>query len=143
VTPRIIESDGDIFASGCAALVSPVDAVMGAVSQYGALVERPGEGARRAMKTAKEWAESVVTYLHGTDTWDPALKDEKDFVILESSEDIEGPYAREVIADGRVIIERLVERVQADARAPLEKEIVKLRIELDTWRCRACDGDDI
>ena len=30
MTPRIIESDGDIFASGCAALVSPVDAATGA-----------------------------------------------------------------------------------------------------------------
>lgn len=50
MTPRIIESDGDIFASGCAALVSPVDAATGA------------QGKGLAKLFAQRWPERCAEY---------------------------------------------------------------------------------
>lgn len=72
------------------------------------------------MKTAKEWAESVV---RACDV-DVALEDSGGHVRIA----IEFPvYEVHEAAVG--IIERLVERVQADARVPLEEEIARLRAE--------------
>jgi O-acetyl-ADP-ribose deacetylase (regulator of RNase III) len=50
VIPRIIESDGDIFTSGCAALVSPVDAVTGA------------QGKGLAKLFAQRWPDRCAVY---------------------------------------------------------------------------------
>lgn len=50
MTPRIIESDGDIFDSGCTALVSPVDAVTGA------------QGKGLALEFKKRWPERCEAY---------------------------------------------------------------------------------
>jgi hypothetical protein len=65
------------------------------------------------MKTAKEWAESAVT--------DTGWILDKDAAVAMSQP------SRAHVARG--IMERLVERVQADARAPLEEEIARLRAE--------------
>lgn len=65
------------------------------------------------MNTAKEWAESVVT----ESAW---IGDSEAAVAMCQASQVE---------KARAIIERLVERVQADARAPLEEEITRLRAE--------------
>lgn len=80
------------------------------------------------MKTAKEWAESVVgePYEDGG-RWHVDLRDEDDYVPLERQSEL--GVADSIGADASGIIERLVERVQADARAPLEEEIARLREE--------------
>lgn len=69
------------------------------------------------MKTAKEWAESVVRgQVPGT----------KSYLWLDDGQCPHGA----IVGDHAVpIIERLVERVQADARAPLEEQIARLREE--------------
>jgi hypothetical protein len=69
------------------------------------------------MKTAKEWAESVVCgQVPGT----------KSYVWLD---DGQSQNASIVSEQAIGIIERLVERAQVDARAPLEEEIARLRAE--------------
>lgn len=50
MTPRIIESDGNIFDSGCTALVSPVDAVTGA------------QGKGLALEFKRRWPERCAEY---------------------------------------------------------------------------------
>lgn len=78
------------------------------------------------MKTAKEWAESVVVEPECDGIrWAARIEDpvarawfESEGLIVDALDDAER---------ARGIIERLVERVQADARAPLEEEIARLR----------------
>lgn len=72
------------------------------------------------MKTAKEWAESVVRRSDAG----AILVDDEQYIYFDG--DDLSPVETFDIADG--IIERLVERVQADARAPLEEEIARLRM---------------
>lgn len=85
------------------------------------------------MKTAKEWAAQVVDEPHEIECgmWNVALIDEHARVALiePSGED----DARDLTVDTIGIIERLVERAQADARAPLEEEIARLRVEVETY----------
>jgi O-acetyl-ADP-ribose deacetylase (regulator of RNase III) len=50
VTPRIVESTGSIFESGCAALVSPVDAATGA------------QGKGLALEFKRRWPERCAEY---------------------------------------------------------------------------------
>jgi hypothetical protein len=86
------------------------------------------------MKTAKEWAESAVT--------DTGWILDKDAAVAMSQP------SRAHVARG--IMERLVERVQADARAPLEEEISRLRAENDRlnakhveYRAFVADANDM
>lgn len=65
------------------------------------------------MKAAREWAESVVT----ESAW------------IEDSEAAVAMCQASQVEKARAIIERLVERVQADVRAAVEEEIARLRAE--------------
>jgi hypothetical protein len=93
------------------------------------------------MKTAKEWAAETITDPSELDEqfWNVSLRDEQAppgiSLIEPSGED----DARDLCADARGIIERLVERVQADARAPLEEEIARLRVENDRLNAEHVD----
>lgn len=77
------------------------------------------------MKTAKEWAESVVRRSDAG----AILVDDEQYIYFDG--DDLSPVETFDIADG--IIEHLVERVQADARAPLDEEIARLRVEAQTY----------
>lgn len=82
------------------------------------------------MKTAKEWAESVVVAADRevgrrlSRLQDPEDEELGAWLQQQPSWHAEAQAA----GDASVIIERLVERVQADARAPLEEEIARLRM---------------
>lgn len=82
------------------------------------------------MKSAKEWAASVVAGpYHDGDRWVTRLEDDGDYVPLEPQPRSDCGNSIATAAAG--IIERLVERVQADARAPLEEEIARLKEDRD------------
>jgi hypothetical protein len=98
------------------------------------------------MKSAKEWAAEVVTEPEELDhdMWsvfvrDPTTRDDRVRVSLveTSGED----DARDLCHDARAIIERVVERVQADARAPLEAEISRLREENEQLKLNEMHAD--
>jgi hypothetical protein len=86
------------------------------------------------MKTAKEWAAESIEGPDRQDlwTWRSRLAVDQDYVPLEPQEDRED--SERLCDNARGVIERLVERVQADARAPLEAEIARLRQENQSLR---------
>src|SRR5688500_10913898 len=85
------------------------------------------------MKTAKEWAASVVVAADMevgrkmSRLQDPEDDDLRAWLRRQDSWHAEAMAAD----DARSIIERLVERVQEDARAPLEAEIARLRSRVE------------
>jgi hypothetical protein len=83
------------------------------------------------MKTAKEWAESVVR-VEGVDA---ILEDDSGYICVDG----EQMYPEEERETATGIILRLVERVQADARAPLEAEVARLRVENDRLNAEHVD----
>ena len=85
------------------------------------------------MKSAKEWAEIVVAGpKKAFGRWIASLHD------AEQSVEFEDPLA-ETVTSARGIIERLVERAQADARAPLEEEVARLRAENERLNAEHAD----
>jgi hypothetical protein len=85
------------------------------------------------MKTAKEWAdEAIAGAFNDGKRWGVRLEDVEDYVLLEPKSDLRA--AIDLHDEARSIIERLVERVQADTRAPLEAEIARLRAENESLR---------
>lgn len=83
------------------------------------------------MKTAKEWAESVVSdpVLLDQRMWNVSLIDDQAPPGISLIEPSDEEDAHDLCSDARSIIERLVERVQADTRTPLEDEIARLKEE--------------
>lgn len=85
------------------------------------------------MKTAKEWAASVISEPAFLDQcmWNVSLRDEQTPPGISLIEPSDEDDARDLCDDARAIIERLVERAQANARAPLEAEIARLKTRND------------
>lgn len=96
------------------------------------------------MKSAKEWAAEVVS---GPDNGhagaseirrDVVLRDDEDYVMVYSASPTGGAdqHCHGCVAEAelRDIIERLVERVQSDTRAPLAEEIARLSAENENMR---------
>jgi hypothetical protein len=82
------------------------------------------------MKSAKEWAAEVVRRSDYPSVGEYHVSIEIDGAYITSEgqgSTTDGERAERV---ARGIIERLVERVQADARAPLESETARLKEEL-------------
>ena len=92
------------------------------------------------MKTAKEWAESVVVGPEcRAGLWPALLDDGAGYVPLERQ--TETYDAQDVYNDARSIIERIVEHVQADALAPLEREVERLRDENAAMQQQLVDAE--
>lgn len=85
------------------------------------------------MKTAKEWAESVVidADCDACRTFSRIQDHDNEDLAVRLQEQHSWAEEAQKADDARTIIERLVERVQADARAPLDAEIARLRAEND------------
>lgn len=93
------------------------------------------------MKTAKEWAESVVVDAdRDAGRLVSRLRDPEDDELAAWLQVQQSWRAELAHADNaREVIERLVERVQADARAPLEEEIARLRKENERLNAEHAD----
>lgn len=102
------------------------------------------------MKTAKEWAESVVTarpheQVRSGKTFLILFEHGDDFYVFDQVDAAAGVEVEEA-EHYRSIIERLVERVQADAQASLDDAVAQreayirgLQREVNEWRKMACD----
>jgi hypothetical protein len=84
------------------------------------------DGRAEAVKTAKQWAAEAVVgpERHDAWTWRSRIAVGDDYVPLEVQEDRED--GEKLCDDARSIVERLIERVQTDACASLERRVAEL-----------------